>query len=82
MQDLSVTWIADMAFLFDITQHLNALSVGLDWHQRTRLTHKTFKTKLELFQDKRIYEQRIFTFAGCHYIGTGSKSAATKKQKF
>ena len=55
MQELSDTvWIADLAFLVDITKHLNALNISLQGQNAVVSelhSHiKAFKTKLQLFQ--------------------------------
>lgn len=55
MQELSdAVWIADLAFLVDITKHLNALNISLQGQKAVvseLYSHiKAFKTKLQLFQ--------------------------------
>jgi len=85
MQELSDTvWIADLAFLVDITKHLNALNISLQGQKAVvseLYSHiKAFKTKLQLFQRHLSQTEPCTThFPALRDVIIGSTCVETKK---
>ena len=77
-------WIADLAFLVDITKHLNALNISLQAQNAVvseLYSHiKAFKTKLQLFQ-RHLSQTESCTsnFTALRDVTIGSTCVKTKK---